>query len=122
MDLNQLLRLIDAGFTKQDIVAMMTTTAQTVNSNEEIPPTDTPSKTPAPAPAAAPASAPEETKQAKPEPSETDKLIAALGMKLDNLTSSIQAANVRNIEGRDPDLSSDDIIARIINPHLGEGK
>lgn len=120
MELKQLLKLIDAGFTKQDIVAMMNTTAQTVN-NEETP-TDTPSKTPAPAPAAAPAPAPEETKPAKSEPTETDKLIAALGMKLDNLTSSIQAANVRNIEGREPDMSADDIIARIINPHLGEGK
>ena len=117
MVLNQLLKLIDAGFTKQDIVAMMTTTAQNVNSNEE-----TPAKTPAPAPAAAPAPAPEETKPAKPEQTETDKLIAALGMKLDNLTSSIQAANVRNIEGRENDMSADDIIARIINPHLGEGK
>ncbi len=118
MELTQLFKLIDAGFTKQDITALLS--AQNVNTNEETP-TDTPSKTPAPAPAAAPAPAPEETKPTKPEPSETDKLIAALGMKLDDLTSSIQAANVRNIEGRDPDMSADDIIARIINPHLGEG-
>lgn len=58
-----------------------------------------------------------------PVESETDKLIKALGLKLDNAISAIHKSNVNNLEGAgNEQLSVDDVLAQIINPTIKGGK
>ena len=99
---SEILELVRAGYTKAEIEAMNQTEPQPEPQPEPPKPTDT---------------------QPQPVPhieSESEKLLAALGLKLDTLTQAVQAGNVSRIEGRDPGMTTDDIIARIINPHLDD--
>ena len=103
---SEILELVRAGYTKAEIEAMTTT--------EPPKPTD-----PQPDPQ------PEPSKPTDPQPvqhisSESEKLLAALGLKLDTLTQAVQAGNVSRIEGKAPGMNTDAIIARIINPHLDD--
>ena len=66
---------------------------------------------------------PETKEEAKPETkeTETDKLLKALGIKLDAMTNAIQNSNVNNIEqGTVNVLTAEDVIASIINPEGGK--
>ena len=67
----------------------------------------------------------------KPEPkqeksnyeSETEKLVKALGLKFDALTSAIQASNVNSIEhGGDSAMTADDVIRSIVQQNYGGDK
>ena len=123
MTYTEILELIRAGYKKDEIDAMIA--AEAAN-----PPTPAPAAAPAPAtdpaPAATPAPATDPAPAAEPAPanpapeSETEKLAQALGLKLDTLTQAIQAHNVGSIEGNPVTQTTDDIIAKIINPHYGE--
>lgn len=117
----EILELIRAGYKKEEIDAMIA--AEASNPPTPKPATDlAPAAEPAPAPATDPAPA-AEPEPAKPAPeSETEKLAQALGLKLDTLTQAIQAHNVGSIEGNPATQTTDDIIAKIINPHYGEVK
>ena len=53
-------------------------------------------------------------------PSEIEKLVAALGMKLDTLTTAIHAANVGGMENPNNQLTPEQVVAQIINPHLND--
>lgn len=55
---------------------------------------------------------------AKHEPTEVEKLVSALGLKLDALTRAVQTSNTKTIEGSTPAETAQDILARIINPKL----
>ena len=57
-----------------------------------------------------------------PVESETDKLIKALGLKLDNAISAMHKSNVNNLEGAgNEQLTVDDVLAQIINPTIKGG-
>lgn len=54
--------------------------------------------------------------------SEVEKLVSALGMKLDTLTRAVVGRNIGGIEGHTPtpEETAESIVARIINPHINE--
>lgn len=113
----EILELVRAGYTKEEIAAM--------DADKETP-TDT--KTVTLTEPAAPVTPPKEDKpEPKPEPAapvhtptESEKLLAALGLKLDGLTQAVQASNVNRIEGHASAPTTDEILAAIINPHLND--
>lgn len=118
MTYTEVLELIRAGYKKEEIDAMMAAETPAGDPKEDAKkdpqPDPQPEKKPDPEP---------EKKTTAKEESETEKLIKALGLRLDNLTKSIQASNVNGIEGDgDKEQSADDIIAKLINPHYGEVK
>lgn len=101
MTYTEILELIRAGYTKDEIQALMDVV--------------TPSKEP---PAETPAPEPEAPKEEpKPEPTEVEKLISALGIRLDSLTHALQQRNVGEIESAPNAETAETILARIINPH-----
>lgn len=51
-----------------------------------------------------------------PMESETEKLIKALGLKLDTAINAIHKSNVNNIEGTGEQITVDDVLAQILNP------
>lgn len=120
MTYTEILELIRAGYTKAEIDAMMTGNAQEKAPAPAAPPEDpapapkeTPEQTPPPGdPAPAPAAPPVE--------SETEKLLKALGMKMDNLVSAVHASNVGGIENPNNTLTPEQVVAQIINPHLND--
>ena len=119
MTYTEVLELIRAGYKKEEIDAMMAAETPAGDPKEETKKDPQPEKKPDPAKADP---EPEKKTTAKEE-SETEKLIKALGLRLDDLTKSIQASNVNGIEGDGgKEQSADDIIAKLINPHYGEVK
>lgn len=52
--------------------------------------------------------------------SEVEKLVGALGMKLDTLTRAVVGRNIGGIEGTPMQETAESIVARIINPHINE--
>ena len=125
MDTIRILELLSdlskAGFTKAEITALI----QSKPDAEKIK---------HPAPAEKPVEKVVETVDKSTEPdapiaseTETEKLVKALGLtlntKLEALTNAIQNANVNNIEQNTANLmTSEDVIASIINPKYKEGK
>ena len=122
MTYTEVLELIRAGYNKEEIEAMMKAEEQVRSAPKQDPAPiiqqDEPPevKKEQGAGTASESAAPEQ----KPEPTETEKLVTALGMKFDALTSALHAQNVRSMEGSDNQTTTEDIIARIINPHYGE--
>lgn len=118
MTYTEILELIRAGFTKDEINAMMNESGP-----EKIPEKspENPEQTPVPSPEPTPAAPPEPKPTPVPEktePTETEKLLSALGMQITTLTNAIHAANVAGAEGKTPtDETPETIIARIINPN-----
>lgn len=114
MTYTEILELIRAGYTKEEINAMMNESGP-----EKIP--ENPEPTPVPSPEPTPAATPEPKPTPVPEnkePTETEKLLSALGMQITTLTNAIHAANVAGAEGKTPtDETPESIIARIINPN-----
>ena len=112
MKASEILELVRAGYTKEEISAMAgDEAAAPAGVQEEQPATDVQEEQPADA-------AQEPSAQ---EPSQIEQLVKAFGMKLDRLTKSIQSSNIRSVEGSTPQANDvDTIIARIINPHYGE--
>ena len=54
---------------------------------------------------------------------ETDKLLKALGLKLDTAISAMRKSNINNIEGTGAKpLTTEDVLAQIINPTIKGGK
>lgn len=93
MNLDNLYKLIDAGFTKNDLMRLMGNNA------------------PAPAPATAPATAPAQD--------ENSALLVQTMKQMQETLASIQAANLSNSNNqppRDNDSIVNDYLAAIINP------
>lgn len=121
MTYTEVLELIRAGYNKQEIEAMMAAETPAGDPKEDAKKDPQPDPQPEKKPDIVKAD-PEPEKTVKEE-SETEKLIKALGLRLDNLTKSIQASNVNGIEGDGgKEQSADDIVAKLINPHYGEVK
>ena len=112
MNISEILKLIDAGFTHDEIVKL------TENNDAEIiehPQTKVSSGEEKQTEVQNEEKKQEEKPQEKPQESETEKLVKALGLKFDSLTAAIQASNVNNIEqGNNNIVTSEDIIASII--------
>lgn len=105
--LEQIAALANAGFSKAEIMAMVTPVAP---KKEEPAP-----KKEEPAP---------KKEEPAPQPNdrmmdETKKLFDALGMRIDALTGAIQTGNLNSGAGT-PEETVDSILASIINPKGGE--
>ena len=119
MTYTEILELIRAGYSKDEIEAMQVSEAaadpEPAQQIAPVEPEQTEDKT-VPTPVVdRPKSEP-----VKKEPSEAEKLLAALGMKVDQLIGATQQRNVGAIEGAREQMTAEDVIARIINPHIGE--
>lgn len=114
MTYTEILELIRAGYTKEEIDAMMKAPEPEKQPESKEP---TPVPSPEPTPPATPEPKPTPVPENK-EPTETEKLLSALGMQITTLTNAIHAANVAGAEGKTPtDETPESIIARIINPN-----
>ena len=118
----EILELIRAGYTRAEIDAMQKAEGSA------------PEAEPAAKPAAEPADAPEPeqkqtTEQNKPEsvptpspekkePTEVEKLVSALGLKIDRMTAAIQGRNITETENKTKELTPEQVVAQIINPHI----
>lgn len=107
MTYQELMKLLDAGFTKQEILAI------TGQLNAE------PAKAPDPAPSPEPEKAPEPepAKAPDPVPDPTQSAIDQLTAQVTKLTTLVQRSNILNSE--QPEIkqqSAEDIIASIIFP------
>lgn len=100
MTFEQLMKLLDAGFTKAEIMAL--------NGTQE------PAPQPEPKPEPAPAPQPEQEPQPEPAPAPQNDQAAILA-KLEELNQTIIRSNINN--SRQPEQESvDDILATIIRP------
>ena len=103
MDVNTILKLIDAGYTKADIEAM---------------------NSPAKAEVSAPVEAPAEEKPAEEKPAEApamtgDDILQNLLAEVKGLKAQIQSNNIKTDSmnvNHTPDLTAEQILASIINP------
>lgn len=117
MKTSEILELVRAGYTKEEIAAMDNDAEKIEHPEKKPEPEPEPEKEIEPKPDSGPDA---ETKPVKVE-SETEKLVKALGLKLEALTSAIQTSNVNNVEqGGNNQLTTDDVIAQIINPQGGK--
>ena len=114
MNISEILKLIDAGFTHDEIVKLtenndaekiehpQTKVSSGEEKQTEVQNEEKPKEEP-------------EVKEVKQE-SETEKLVKALGLKFDTLTAAIQKSNVNNLEAGEPNaLTTDDIIKSFMN-------
>lgn len=124
MDAKSIIRLLDAGYTKEEISAME-------NVPEQKPAVETPVPTPAPVPEQKPAEAevatPTPTPTPAPAPAQEQPSMADVMHQIAKLTASIQAnalANTTIPNGADPrnGLTGEDALAEIIRPTFGGGK
>ena len=105
--LETLSQLVSAGFTKDDISALMQM-SQPQKQEQKQPEAKAVEKEEAPA------------EPKVKEKSEVEKLFESLGMKIDSLTGAIQKSNISNMGmGTVKEESVDDILAKIIN-HNGQ--
>lgn len=124
MDAKSIIRLLDAGYTKEEISAMETVPVPT-------PAVETPTPAPAPVetpavveePVATPAPAPQPT----PAPAQEQPSLSDVMHQIAKLTASIQAnalANTNIPNGADPrgGLTGENALAEIIRPTFGGGK
>lgn len=52
------------------------------------------------------------------EPTEVEKLVSALGLKIDRMTAAIQGRNITETENKTSELTPEQVVAQIINPHI----
>ena len=117
MNYNEILELVRAGFTRDEINAMQAPTTA------EPPAADPPAADPQPA--EPPAADPKPEPVAAPPATETEKLLRELLGGMSTLTKAVQAGNRANITREEPpdrQQVAGAATARIINPHYGERK
>lgn len=116
MDMQDILRLVQAGYTKEDIDKMTAPVAA---------PAADPEPAPAPAPAADPEPAPAPVPAADPAADPQQPTLKDMMLAISKLTSAIQANAIANSvipggPGQGP--TAEDAIAEIIRPTLKERK
>ena len=132
MTYTEILELIRAGYSKAEIDTMLSATpapsGTTPAAQEPAPEPPAAGTTPTPA-GTAPAQdhEPEQpagagTTPAPAQQTETEKLLAALGMKIDSMTAALHRANVNGVENPNNQLTPEQVIAQIINPHVNDNK
>lgn len=132
MNYNEILELVRAGYTRDEINAMQDPAPAPQSEPPADPqPAEPPAADPQPEPAAAPPAT--ETKKllrelfsaAEPPATETEKLLRELLGGMSTLTKAVQAGNRANITREEPpdrQQAAGAATARIINPHYGERK
>lgn len=123
MKLEDILTLVKAGYTREEIDKLETPEAPAATATlPETPETPKPAEAPVAPPAKAPeetpkpAAAPETPKPAAPEPAGNEQIMGAINA----LTAAIQKMNVQtaSIPGGGEELTPEDMIANIINPPM----
>lgn len=136
MDANTIIRLLDAGYTKEEISAMETVPVQTpavetpapTPAPVQIPVVDgNPDPYPAPVVAEAPVAIAEPTPAPAPTPAPEQPSLSDVMHQIAKLTASIQAnalANTNIPNSADPrgGLTGENALAEIIRPTFGGGK
>lgn len=118
MKLEDILTLVKAGYTREEIAKLEKPEAPAAAPLSETPDKPTPAATgtqPAKAPEEAPKPAPETPKPTAPETTGDDRVLGAINA----LTAAIQKMNVQSSSipgGDDPEPTPEDILANIINP------
>ena len=102
MNYEDIILLVKAGYTRDQIAAMQT-------------PAPTPAPEPAPAPTPAPAPEPAPAEPAPPKPQGIEDLSQMLAAEFAKLNDAIVKANLQQAQ-QPPQESVDDILASIINP------
>ena len=127
MTFSEVKQLLDAGFTKEEIMAFETPAAPAqISTPAQVPETDpvsTPASTPAQVPETDPVSTPASTPAQVPE---TDPAISALNENISKLIRTIQSSNLRTASMDKPseeDITSkvDKIMQGIIRPDINKG-
>ena len=125
MKTSEILELVRAGYTKEEIAQMDTDDVEKTEHQPDQKPEPEKKTEPTPEPKPEPEKKAEPTPEPTPEvkqESETDKLLKALGLKLDHMTAAIQKNNVNTLEqDGNTMLSTEDVIASIINPDYKGG-
>lgn len=134
MDAKSIIRLLDAGYTKEEISAMETVPVQTP-AVETPAPTPTPAPIPVvnenpdpyPAPAEAPVAVAKPAPAPQPTPAQEQPSLSDVMHQIAKLTASIQAnalANTNIPNSADPrnGLTGENALAEIIRPTFGGGK
>lgn len=126
MDANTIIRLLDAGYTKEEISALET--VQTPTPAVETPaPVPVPAEAPVEAEVAVPAPVPTPQPVPTPAPTQEQPSLSDVMHQIAKLTASIQAnalANTNIPNGADPrgGLTGENALAEIIRPTFGGGK
>lgn len=115
LSLDQIFKLIDAGYTKEDIQTFTTTTPEPAKPAEEAPADPAPSPKETSKPKAAEPQ-PEQTAQAQP--AAQDQILQAL----ERLTNSIMQHNTNSTVIQPAEHSIDDALAEIIAPKANKGR
>lgn len=113
MNAESILKLVDAGFTKEEILAL----AGTAQPEKAEPPKNEPAPQPEPVKEQPAQPAPEPA--ADPNAARYTELLEAM----QKLTGAIQAGNILNSSNREePQLSAEDILAEVVNPKPNKRK
>lgn len=110
MTIDDVLTLVKAGFSREEI-AVMAASAE---------PAPAPEPTPAPAPAPAPEPAPAPAPEPAPQPEARPDMLAQILERFDTMTQALQASAIRGTQ-QPPKQTTDDILAEIIRPARKEG-
>ena len=127
MDAKTIIRLLDAGYTKEEISAMENNVQVPTPTDETPTPAPVPEQKPAEAEVAKPTPAPTPTPAPAPAPAQEQPSMADVMHQIAKLTASIQAnalANTNIPNGADPrgGLTGENALAEIIRPTNGGGK
>lgn len=118
MNVSEILKLIDAGYTKAEIEAL-----EKPNPAGDAEKIEHPEGKEDPAPKQTPAG--DDEKIEHPAGVQTDdetrKLLQALGLKFDNLVNAIHVANVNSKEMPTDEMTTESIIAGMIDPQYNKG-
>lgn len=117
MTTNDIIRLLDAGYTKDEIIALETPAETTPETPAETTP-ETPAETAPETPAETPEHDPE-LDNIKNELSETRKQLANLVKQMQ--ANNRQIASVNILPGDDLDKKTDEAMAELIRPKINEG-
>lgn len=121
MNISEILKLIDAGYTKAEIEALeKPTSAGDAEKNEHHEEKEDLEEKPTLA-CDAEKIEHKQTPAGVQTDDETRKLVQALGLKFDNLVSAIHAANVNNLEMPTDTMTAESIIAGMIDPQYNKG-
>lgn len=117
MNISDILELTKAGWSKDEIIKL----ASVADAEKNEHPAPEPEKKDAEK-TEHPTPEPEEKKEEPKQESETEKLLKALGIKLDTMTTAIQNSNVNHFEQEKANvLTADDVVAQLINPNYNKG-
>ena len=112
MKIEDIIKLVDAGFTKEEIAAFNSEPAQAAPAEDTDVPEETPEDKPEPAPV-------KQTVPANQQPDRYDQLMKAF----EELSNRIVSQNInRTVTDGTPARSAEDILAEVINPPRKEGK